>query len=104
MIDLGRLNSVQVSDDESAVSVGSGNTWTNVYSVLEKRGLLTIGGRAGSVGVGGFVLGGKFLYYVLPLLCSSPIMFFSYYVLLAMGLTRSRWDIIPISPSWLGIG
>lgn len=88
VIDLSRLNSIQVSDDESAVSVGTGSTWTNVYSVLEKRGLLAVGGRAGSVGVGGFVLGGMFTYRDF----------------ISMSLTRCRWDIISLSPPWMGVG
>jgi hypothetical protein len=30
-----------------------------VYETLEKEGLIAIGGRAASVGVGGFLLGGE---------------------------------------------
>lgn len=59
VVDLSRLNSVEISDDESTAFIGTGNRWRDVYPVLEKRGLLTVGGRAGSVGVGGFTLGGK---------------------------------------------
>jgi FAD/FMN-containing dehydrogenase len=59
VVDLSKLNSVEISDDESTAFIGSGNRWRDVYPVLEKRGLLTIGGRAGAVGVGGFTLGGN---------------------------------------------
>lgn len=87
VIDLSRLKDIHVSDDETAVTVGTGNTWTNVYSVLEERRLLAVGGRAGSVGVGGFMLGGR----LISISCDSwP--------------TSYRWNIISISSSWLGIG
>jgi hypothetical protein len=52
VVDLSKLNSVEISDDESTAFIGTGNRWRDVYPVLEKRGLLTIGGRAGAVGVG----------------------------------------------------
>jgi FAD/FMN-containing dehydrogenase len=61
VVDLSKLNGIRVSHDESIVSVGTGSRWGKVYSTLEERGLLAVGGRAGSVGVGGFVLGGKLI-------------------------------------------
>ena len=61
VIDLSKLNSIQVSADESTVSVGTGSRWGDVYSKLEEHGLLAVGGRVGSVGVGGFILGGKYV-------------------------------------------
>jgi hypothetical protein len=52
-------------DDEEGWSgrvtrLGPGNTWTHVYKYLEPMGLSVVGGRVGSVGVGGFLVGGKF--------------------------------------------
>jgi FAD/FMN-containing dehydrogenase len=61
VIDLSKLNDIQVSSDESTVSVGTGCRWGDVYSQLDGRGLSAIGGRVGSVGVGGFTLGGKLI-------------------------------------------
>ncbi|KAK6344941.1 hypothetical protein TWF718_006891 [Orbilia javanica] len=38
--------------------IGPGNTWAEVYRETEKVGKVVLGGRLGSVGVGGLVLGG----------------------------------------------
>ncbi|KAK6496656.1 hypothetical protein TWF481_001646 [Arthrobotrys musiformis] len=38
--------------------IGPGNTWTEVYRETDKVGKVVLGGRIGSVGVGGLVLGG----------------------------------------------
>lgn len=59
LIDLKRLNHVNVASDRKTVDIGPGNTWMEVYSSLEPVGLSVVGGRASSVGVGGFLLGGK---------------------------------------------
>lgn len=58
-IDLKKLNHVNISNDRTTVDVGPGNSWLDVYAVLEPLGLTVVGGRASDVGVGGFVLGGK---------------------------------------------
>jgi FAD/FMN-containing dehydrogenase len=58
-IDLKHLNSVDLSDDESTVSVGPGSRWGKVYQKLEPKGLTVVGGRVTEVGVGGFMLGGE---------------------------------------------
>lgn len=91
VIDLKNLNIIKVSDDESFVSVGTGNTWNKVYTTLEKQGLLAVGGRVGSVGVGGFVLGGE-RFDILRYLHANSIY-----------LTLFRWNIFSFAPSWLGL-
>ena len=58
-IALARINHVEVSDDRKTVRLGSGGQWTGVYRSLEEQGLAVVGGRAGTVGVGGLLLGGK---------------------------------------------
>lgn len=58
-IDLKNLDGVELSEDESTVSVGPGNRWGSVYNKLEPKGLTVVGGRVSHVGVGGFMLGGK---------------------------------------------
>lgn len=58
-IDLAKLNHISVEDDGAAVRIGPGNRWHDVYSALEPLGLTAVGGRAMTVGVGGFLLGGK---------------------------------------------
>ncbi|KAJ0336656.1 hypothetical protein COL154_013472 [Colletotrichum chrysophilum] len=63
-IDLGRHDSVTYREDEHAekghgvASIGSGARWGDVYTELEKEGVMVTGGREGHVGVGGFLLGG----------------------------------------------
>jgi FAD/FMN-containing dehydrogenase len=58
-IDLSRLNQVIISPDQSYVSVGPGNRWSDVYTEIETRGLAVSGGRWGNVGVGGLLTGGE---------------------------------------------
>ncbi|KAJ6060696.1 FAD linked oxidase N-terminal [Penicillium canescens] len=57
------MNKVTLNRDKSVASIGPGNNWLSVYSALEPYGLATIGGRAASIGVGGFVLGGGISYH-----------------------------------------
>ncbi|KUI53149.1 Bifunctional solanapyrone synthase [Cytospora mali] len=40
------------------VDIGPGARWRDVYAALDKHGLMVAGGRDGSVGVGGLLLGG----------------------------------------------
>ena len=57
-LDLGALNSVSLAADASYIDVGTGARWLDVYQVLDPFGLTVAGGRAASVGVGGYLLGG----------------------------------------------
>ncbi|GME33568.1 putative FAD binding domain protein [Neofusicoccum parvum] len=57
-VDLDRINTVEVAADGLSARVGGGATSIQVYSALEPRNLSFVGGRVGSVGVGGFTLGG----------------------------------------------
>lgn len=57
-LDLSALSSVSISADNSSVSLGPGTRWLDVYKELDPYGMTVAGGRAGSVGVGGFLLGG----------------------------------------------
>ena len=58
-IDLVRLNGVDVSEDRKSVRIGAGSLWLDVYTALEKEGLMVVGGRVADVGVGGLTLGGN---------------------------------------------
>jgi len=58
LIDLKDLNRVELSEDKFVCNVGPGNTWARVYSHLNPQGLTVVGGRASSVGVGGFCISG----------------------------------------------
>ncbi|OJD11418.1 hypothetical protein AJ78_07814 [Emergomyces pasteurianus Ep9510] len=57
------MKQLQLSRDKSFVSVGPGNRWAEVYEYLEPHGLVALGGRLGSVGVPGFLLGGGISFY-----------------------------------------
>jgi hypothetical protein len=52
-----------VSGDKKQTSVGTGNKWLDVYSVLEPKGLSVVGGRVADIGVGGLTLGGGISFF-----------------------------------------
>jgi hypothetical protein len=62
-IDLSKLTELDVSKDQSYISIGPGNRWEDVYSELDSMGLGTSGGRDASVGVGGLVTGGGISFF-----------------------------------------
>jgi len=59
-IDTRRLKGITLNEDKSIVEIGVGETWTAVYTQLEKHGVTVPGGRVGRIGVSGFILGGEF--------------------------------------------
>lgn len=59
-IDTVGLNTLELSQDESQVTLGPGNRWGGVLNTLSQKNLTVVGGRDVSVGVGGFLLGGTF--------------------------------------------
>lgn len=63
-LDLTNLNVISVNSEKTSVWVGSGNRWVTVYKKLEKLGRIAVGGRAASVGVGGFILGGMLPLFI----------------------------------------
>lgn len=56
-IDMKYFDQISVID-HGTVRVGTAQRWGNVYKALEPQGLIAVGGRDSSVGVGGFLLGG----------------------------------------------
>ena len=52
------------------LSAGGGATWGDVYQRLESTGLIAIGGRGTSLGVGGLLTGGSFIHQM-PILARS---------------------------------
>jgi len=52
------MNAVEVATNGSFARVGGGAVTADVYSALDERNLSFVGGRVGSVGVGGFATGG----------------------------------------------
>ena len=59
LIDLGSLNSIQLSPGKDIVSLGPGAKWDEIYQELEKHELTTVGGRTSGVGAGGLISGGS---------------------------------------------
>ncbi|KAJ4286544.1 hypothetical protein N0V90_013244 [Kalmusia sp. IMI 367209] len=57
-IDLDRLTTVQIAPNGESARVGGGADLTESYTALQARNLSFVGGRVGTVGVGGFTLGG----------------------------------------------
>ncbi|KFY92624.1 hypothetical protein V500_04121 [Pseudogymnoascus sp. VKM F-4518 (FW-2643)] len=62
-IDLACINHINLSEDGRTVVVGPGNRWREVYMALQPFGLTVVGGRASTVGVGGFLLGGGISFF-----------------------------------------
>lgn len=54
----GSFNGTTYDPDTKLASVGPGGHWGDVYDTLTPHGVTVAGGRAGSVGVGGFLMGG----------------------------------------------
>ncbi|TVY21369.1 Bifunctional solanapyrone synthase [Lachnellula arida] len=63
MLDLGYLNSTTYHLENGTASILPGARWGEVYSTLLPQGVLVVGGRDPTVGVGGFLLGGGNSFY-----------------------------------------
>lgn len=63
LIDLKRLNKIELSRDKTSCNVGPGNSWADVYAQLNPQGLTVVGGRASTVGVGGFCISGTTCFF-----------------------------------------
>ncbi|KAK6074441.1 FAD binding domain-containing protein [Seiridium cupressi] len=57
-IDFGFMNSTTYNSDMKIASIQPGSNWQAVYETLAPYGVTVAGGRAGTVGVGGFITGG----------------------------------------------
>ncbi|KAI0134335.1 hypothetical protein BJ170DRAFT_716808 [Xylariales sp. AK1849] len=62
-IDLSMMNSSSYDYQASVAKIEPGGRWKDVYADLEKQGVTVADGRDGSVGVGGFLLGGGNLFF-----------------------------------------
>ncbi|KAH7319944.1 FAD binding domain-containing protein [Stachybotrys elegans] len=62
-IDFGNMNSTTWDPDTRLVSIQPGGHWQTVYDELAPYGVAVAGGRAGTVGTGGFVSGGGNSFY-----------------------------------------
>jgi FAD/FMN-containing dehydrogenase len=52
------MTSTTYNNETKIVSVQPGSKWQSVYETLDPYGVTVTGGRAGNVGVGGFIVGG----------------------------------------------
>ncbi|KAF4979662.1 hypothetical protein FZEAL_4153 [Fusarium zealandicum] len=57
-VDFGYMNGTTYNEETNLAHVQPGGHWQDVYDTLAPHGLVVAGGRAGTVGVGGFVTGG----------------------------------------------
>ena len=60
VIDLRRINSVQVDPTGQSVTFGGGCKWKEVDEACSQHGLATVGGTVNDTGVGGLTLGGGY--------------------------------------------
>lgn len=61
---LGLLNKTTYNPDNATASVGPGARWLEVYRTLDEHNIGVLGGRIGTVGVGGLLLGGGCSLYL----------------------------------------
>lgn len=61
-IDLSKMDSTTYHAENKTASIYTGARWGSVYKMLEKDKVTVAGGRAGPVGVGGFLLGGEYTW------------------------------------------
>lgn len=59
------LKTLELSEDQSTVSVGPGPRWGDVYVYLDetKSGKMVVGGRYAPVGIPGLLLGGGMSFF-----------------------------------------
>lgn len=62
-VDLRLMNMTEYNPQTSIASIGPGSLWHEVYATLDPQGVTVAGGRAGSVGVAGFLTGGGNSFY-----------------------------------------
>ncbi|CAI7625670.1 hypothetical protein PCG10_009964 [Penicillium crustosum] len=63
LIVMSNLTTLELSKDQSIVSIGPSHRWSDVYEYLEKFELTAAGGRLGPVGVPGLLLAGGVNFY-----------------------------------------
>lgn len=74
-IDLGNMNSTTYHPENSTASIQPGSRWSGVYQTLDALGVTVPGGRAGTVGVAGLILGGGNSFYTAKkgMVCDSVV-------------------------------
>ena len=84
VIDLSKLNTLKLSNDNESIAVGAGCRWGDVSQYLDPIGRAVAGGRDSHVGVGGLTLGGGISFFSSRrgFVCNNVL---SYEVVLASG-------------------
>ena len=76
VIDLSRMKTIQINDEQTVTSIGPGAKWVDVYLKLDAMGLAVPGGRVADVGVAGLTTGGSYFparhLHSLVTICVSP--------------------------------
>ncbi|KAH7014373.1 uncharacterized protein B0I36DRAFT_369336 [Microdochium trichocladiopsis] len=62
-VDFGYMNATSYTPGSGSVVIPAGSTWGQVYETLDPLGVSVAGGRASSVGVGGFTTGGGYSFH-----------------------------------------
>lgn len=62
-IDFGLMNTTAFEPATKIASIQPGSRWNQVYATLDPLGFTVAGGRAGTVGVAGFLMGGGNSFY-----------------------------------------
>jgi hypothetical protein len=62
-IDFKYLNTTTYDADAEVAHLEPGGTWASAYKVLGEHGVVVVGGRVSSVGIGGYLLGGGISFY-----------------------------------------
>ena len=84
LLSLNNLNKVVYDAEKEIATIGSGGRWIDVYTELQKDGVVVVGGRVPPVGVGGLILGSGLSYLsdLYGMACDNIV---SYEVVLADG-------------------
>jgi FAD/FMN-containing dehydrogenase len=62
VLDMRAMNEITVKVDEGYARLGPGSTWGEVYEAMTPYNVTVPGGRISQVGVGGFLLAGKWCF------------------------------------------
>jgi hypothetical protein len=62
-VDLRKLTGVRIKKEDDTVSIGAGERWGQVYSILQEQGLAVTGSRSSLGGIGGLSLSGGLSFF-----------------------------------------
>jgi hypothetical protein len=64
VLDLSKLNSIHATAGDSRLTAGTGTRWIQLYDYLQRQQskYMVIGGGCGTVGIGGYLLGGGYSF------------------------------------------